>query len=147
MVKFSSLDRPPHVTQSRNSFLQKIHRKHQRNSYEIVCGETEGEKDELENIISVWLEALHDSFPKADPSAALITHDRKANINQILGFFPLLFHCHISPSKEIGKNTNTNFKILLMFQCPAQLLSRSNTDVHTHCMSLAQIILNWNDSC
>lgn len=33
-----------------------------------------------------------------------------------------------------------------MFQCPAQLLSRSSTDVHTHCMSSAQIILNWNDS-
>lgn len=56
----------------------------------MVCGETEGEQDELKTIISAWLKALHDSFPKADPSAVFITHDRKANVNQILGFFSFI---------------------------------------------------------
>lgn len=50
----------------------------------MVCGDTEGKQDELKTIISAWLKALHDSFPKADPSAFL-AHNRKANVNQILG--------------------------------------------------------------
>lgn len=54
----------------------------------MVCGKTEAEQDELKASISAWLKALHDSFPTADPSAAFITHDRKANFNQILDFFP-----------------------------------------------------------
>lgn len=56
----------------------------------MVCGETEGEQDELKTIISARLKALHDSFPKADPSAVFITHDRKANVHQILGFFSFI---------------------------------------------------------
>lgn len=76
----------------------------------MVCGKNKGEQDELKIIISAWLKALHDSFPKADPSAAFITHGRKANANQIMWFFFLYcstaFHRHTSPSKEIGKNKN-----------------------------------------
>lgn len=64
----------------------------------MVCGKNKGEQDELKTIISAWLKALHDPFPKADPSAAFITHDKKANANQILRFFfPLLFHCLLPP--------------------------------------------------
>lgn len=75
----------------------------------MVCGETEGEQDDqliFKTIISAWLKALHDSFPKADPSAVFVTHDRKANINQILGFFSFIFPSHTCPSKEIEKKTN-----------------------------------------
>ena len=85
-VKISSLDRPPQVIQSSNSFLQKLHRKHQSNSFKTVCAEIKGDQDELQPIISAYLKALHISFPKADLSAAFIIHNRKAHINQRLFF-------------------------------------------------------------